>query len=84
MRGSLPAPVRRSLTEPHLKFGLPLGVGLTHWCLSSLIIAPGQQFWFIPVALVVHLGLALLTKHDPYAIPLFLTAVRSRRKRIDP
>lgn len=79
-------PVFRSLHEPILLGGAPRDFVILHWMTTFVLSArvgwPG--FWLILLAgVVVHVAIALGTRHDPQFIEVLSKAFRSP-PRLDP
>jgi len=70
-------PLHRSLTEVILLGGLPRTVGLILWTISVALAFGMQQLWVLPVAIVLHLLLGVLTRRDPFFFDVFIRALKS-------
>lgn len=76
-------PVHRSLTEVILLGGLPRTVAILLWTLAAAAGFGMQQLWVLPVAIVLHVILAMMAKRDPHFFDVFVRALKSP-KRLDP
>lgn len=63
-------PVRRSLLQRELVFGVPLAGLLALIISGTLFIYILEQYWFIAVIVVAYVVMRVLTKKDPYMIDM--------------
>lgn len=76
-------PLRRSLTEVILLGGLPRTVAILLWTSAAAIGFGMQQIWVVPIAIVMHVLLAMAASKDPYFFEVFIKALKTP-KRLDP
>ncbi|ACF47339.1 type IV secretory pathway VirB3 family protein (plasmid) [Prosthecochloris aestuarii DSM 271] len=76
-------PVHRSLAEVILIGGLPRTVAILLWTTAGAAGFGMQQLWVLPVAIVLHVVLAMTAKRDPHFFDVFVRALKSP-KRLDP
>jgi len=76
-------PLRRSLTEVILLGGLPRTVAILLWTSAAAIGFGMQQIWVVPIAIVMHVLLAMAARKDPYFFEVFIKALKTP-KRLDP
>ncbi len=77
------SPIHGSLVNPILLMGVPRDVCLTLWTLGAAFAFGMQEIWVLPIVIVVHIGLAILTRHDPFFFTVFRHALKTPR-RLDP
>jgi len=70
-------PLHRSLTEVILLGGLPRNVALMLWTVSTALAFGMQQLWVVPIAIGLHMLLAVLTRRDPFFFDVFVRALHS-------
>jgi type IV secretion system protein VirB3 len=70
-------PFHRSLMQVVLMAGLPRSVALMLWTTAGALGLGMRQLWVVPFALVLHFGIALLTRNDPYFFEIFTRALKA-------
>ena len=74
-------PVHQSLVHPILVAGLPRAVAFLYWTIAAAFILGMRQLWMIPLAILGHIGLAQLTRFDPYFIEVIRSAVKNTKDK---
>ena len=77
------SPIHLALISPILLLGIPRNVCLTLWTLGAAFAFGMQEIWVLPVVILVHIGLAIVTKQDPFFFTVFRHAMKTP-KRLDP
>ena len=77
------APIHGSLVNPILLMGVPRDVCLILWTLGAAFAFGMQEIWVLPIVIALHIGLAILTKKDPFFFTVFRQALKTPR-RLDP
>lgn len=70
-------PFHRSLMQVMLTAGLPRSLAFMLWTTAGALGLGMRQWWVIPIALVVHLGAAMLTKKEPHFFDIFIRAIKA-------
>lgn len=76
-------PVFRSLCQPILIAGVKREFALALWLGVGLCVANGgfwRVWWTIPVAFLVHVGVAYGTRHDPDFLEVARRRLRSPQR----
>ncbi len=81
--GGFASPIHVSLVNPILLMGVPRDVCLVLWTLGCAFAFGMQEIWVLPIVILVHIGLAIVTKHDPFFFTVFRHALKTPR-RLDP
>ena len=76
-------PVHRALTEPSLLAGVPRKLAIFLWIMTAALVFNLNQYWFLAVGVVLHLGAAYLTRKDPDFFPVLFRALRGQN-RLEP
>lgn len=76
------APIHLSLVNPILLMGIPRDVCLSVWTIGAAFAFGMQEIWVLPVVIALHIGLAILTKQDPFFFTVFRHALKTP-KRLD-
>ncbi len=77
------APIHRSLINPILMLGVPREVCLVLWTLGAAMAFGMQELWVLPFIIVSHIGLAILTRIDPYFATVYMGALKAPQ-RLEP
>lgn len=77
------SPIHRSLVNPLLVAGIPRDVCLSLWTIGAAFAFGMQEIWVLPIVIGIHIGLAILTKIDPFFFTVFRHALKTPR-RLDP
>jgi len=80
MNDGYEVPVHRSLTEVILLGGLPRTVAFLLWTMAGAIAFGLHQLWIVPIALVLHVGLAMAAKKDPFFFEVFIQALKAPKQ----
>lgn len=70
-------PFHRSLMEVVLTAGLPKTVAFLLWTTTAALAFGMRQWWILPPAILLHLGLAYVAKGEPYFFDIFLRAIKA-------
>ncbi|KLB41220.1 VirB3 family type IV secretion system protein [Xanthomonas perforans] len=57
-------PVHRALSTPRLIAGIPRDMAVVSLTMAAALILGLQSWWSLPLYLVIHIGLVLMTKYD--------------------
>ncbi|CAD0363375.1 VirB3 family type IV secretion system protein [Xanthomonas hortorum pv. pelargonii] len=57
-------PVHRALSTPRLIAGIPRDMAIVSFTMAAALVFGLQSWWSVPLCLVIHIGLVLLTKYD--------------------
>jgi len=70
-------PLHLSLTEPTLFGGVPREFGILTFVLT-MVVALGLRIWWLgfPLGIGVYLVAVILTRRDPYWLPIFRRHLR--------
>jgi type IV secretion system protein VirB3 len=77
------APIHNSLVNPILLMGIPRDVCLILWTIGAAFAFGMQEIWVLPIVIGLHIGLAILTKADPFFFTVFRHALKTP-KHLDP
>ncbi|NTW15843.1 MAG: conjugal transfer protein [Syntrophaceae bacterium] len=73
-------PVHRSLTETILLGGVPRTPSILLWTIATALGFGLQQIWVLPVAIVIHLALVVMTRKDPCFFEVFIRALKTPKR----
>lgn len=73
-------PFRRSLMQVMLMAGLPRTLAFMIWTTAGALGLGMRQWWVVPVAVIIHIGVAMLTKKEPYFFEIFIRAIKAPDK----
>ena len=79
LESGLEVPLHRSLTQPITFAGLPRNLGLLLWTVAAAFAMGLHQLWVLPVAILLHVVFAAMTRRDPLFFDVIVRAVGQRR-----
>ncbi len=82
-QGGYGSPIHKSLVNPILLMGIPRDVCLVLWTLGAAFAFGMHEIWVLPFVIAVHIGMAVLTKQDPFFFTVFRHALKTPQ-RLDP
>lgn len=71
-------PVRRSLLQRDLKFGIPVNGLLILVVSGTLFIYILELYWFGFILAAIYIVMRMLTKKDPYMIDILITHLNQK------
>jgi len=71
-------PVHRSLTQQILMAGVPRGIAILNGTFVATFGLGLHSFWSIPVGILLHIVLVILTKKDPQFFDCFRRNIRHK------
>ena len=57
-------PVHRALSTPRLGAGIPRDIAIVAFTIAAALVFGLQSWWSVPLYIVIHVGLVVLTKYD--------------------
>ncbi len=73
------APIHQGLTTPILITGLPRTVAFVLWTTAFALGFGLREVWVLPFFIVLQMGLAHLTRKDPYFFSILRLAIKVPR-----
>lgn len=72
-------PVHRSLIDPRLLMGVPRKPAILNGTAIASICLGLQAFWYLPVGIAIHIGMAVLSRYDPQWYDLLIRALKLKQ-----